>query len=35
MPVVPEGTRQSTRKVDAIHGGAADVARGDTFLPAP
>ena len=35
MPVVPEGARQSTRKVDAIHGGAADVARGDTGLPGP
>lgn len=35
MPVVPEGAKQSTLNINSIHGGAADLAPGDTSLPAP
>lgn len=35
MPVVPEGARQSTLNINSIHGGAAELAPGDTSLPAP
>ena len=35
MPVVPEGARASTLNLNAIHGGAAERAPGDTGLPAP
>ena len=35
MPVVPEGAKQSTLNINSIHGGAADLAPGDTSLPTP
>ncbi len=35
MPVVPEGAKQSMLNINSIHGGAADLAPGDTSLPAP
>jgi succinyl-diaminopimelate desuccinylase len=35
MPVVPEGARQSTLNINAIHGGAAEQAEDYTGLPAP
>lgn len=35
MPVIPEGARQSTLNINAVHGGAAEPAAGDTGLPTP
>ncbi|GAB4300221.1 MAG: acetylornithine deacetylase/succinyl-diaminopimelate desuccinylase family protein [Roseovarius sp.] len=35
MPVVPEGARQSTLNINAIHGGAPEPEAGYTGLPAP
>jgi succinyl-diaminopimelate desuccinylase len=35
MPVVPEGARNATLNINAIHGGARDPEPGDTSLPAP
>jgi succinyl-diaminopimelate desuccinylase len=35
MPVVPEGARQSTLNINAIHGGEAEQEAGYTGLPAP
>ena len=35
MPVVPEGAKQSTLNINSIHGGAADLAPGNTSLPTP
>ncbi|MCE5973942.1 acetylornithine deacetylase/succinyl-diaminopimelate desuccinylase family protein [Sinirhodobacter sp. WL0062] len=35
MPVIPEGARQSTLNVNAIHGGAPEQAPDFTGLPAP
>jgi succinyl-diaminopimelate desuccinylase len=35
MPVIPEGARQSTLNINAIHGGAAEQAADYTGLPAP
>lgn len=35
MPVVPKGAKQSTLNINSIHGGAADLALGDSSLPAP
>ncbi len=33
MPVVPDGARASTMNINAIHGGQAEIAEGDTSLP--
>ncbi len=35
MPVIPEGARQSTLNINAIHGGEPDRAPGSTALPVP
>lgn len=35
MPVIPEGARQSTLNINAIHGGAPEQAADYTGLPAP
>ncbi|MCT8330279.1 acetylornithine deacetylase/succinyl-diaminopimelate desuccinylase family protein [Albidovulum sediminis] len=35
MPVIPEGARQSTLNINAIHGGAREPEDGYTGLPAP
>lgn len=35
MPVIPEGAKQSTLNINAIHGGAKEQAEGYTGLPAP
>ncbi len=35
MPVIPEGARQSTLNINAIHGGAAEQAGDYTGLPTP
>ncbi len=35
MPVIPDGARQSTLNINAIHGGERDAAPGDTSLPTP
>jgi len=35
MPVIPEGARQSTLNINAIHGGAVEQAEDYTGLPAP
>jgi len=35
MPVIPEGARQSTLNINALHGGAAEQAADYTGLPAP
>ncbi|MGC9418618.1 MAG: acetylornithine deacetylase/succinyl-diaminopimelate desuccinylase family protein [Rhodovulum sp.] len=35
MPVVPEGARNSTLNINAIHGGEPEQAQGYTGLPAP
>ncbi len=35
MPVIPDGAKQSTLNINAIHGGAAEQAEDYTGLPAP